>query len=927
MSVNTGLKCPKCGGLLFKEESGLLECDHCMSKFPVGYKGEEKKHSPTSDLVQNLNEAQNLHMLGRFDDAAEIYEAITQKYPEEIFAYWGAFLSEYGVQYTEKDGKFEPVCHKISRIPATDSQYLKKLYSICDNEVNRQLYRANADTIEAIRSKTYEISIRQQPYDVFICHSGRGRENEYANLLFNALKDKGFKVFMPQQSIPSGESEEAYTFSAIQSAEYMLVVTESIDGLQKTYNTWSRFVSIPNKKIQVLHSGLNESEFPLKLRRKVQYQESPVDLRAHDWLNSALRFVKKKEAASQTSAADISKILENQNAQFSQKINNIINSLTPVARDIDEAFIAMLTAITLGDSSRAEMLLAGQVLMFPNGEGEGEDLGGVKLVAELCVELSKLAKSSEAERRNIFARISTVAGRLKTGYPILSEKERKLYPIVKSVKRANLLIYLAKSFGAIKDLERQCFVLDLIDYDMPSDLKETNEFIAMLFSVGREEDVREFMRTVPRLDGDKILPMFLEKFTLGSQKQFVLMSIADKVTCTDAISDELNAYLSDCGDLGIALALTDIMTKNGIALTPVGLGGILSKAGDSAQIKRILANYGRKALSGLEVDMLVTLGLNSDDAANEVLRYLRYDAGVGDLGSHNTRLFVTKCNLENIKTNLFEFNWDKKLAEDLFIETIRGNGSDRLSTIKILSSFVPVVDIQSYASTLLGRDELKKEILKIIVPKTGKFASANKVIEQYLSGNDFDSDKREIFELFGDFPFSEKALCQYLAIYPDSYYPEYENLLFKYLDEYPEKAREVFVSQYERTIGGYEGVLPGILGYVKYMDNTAVTRFVLDFKGAQSCKDELFLKMLGFLTKAKNIELTAAGAECNLLQAYLFTMRQPSATTQRVVAELKKLGLKPDDKVVSYGKKCKVGDFLASSDLKPEIIAEINKYL
>ena len=930
MAVKTGLKCTTCGGDLSRNDDGILVCDYCGHTYPIDFAGAQKSRSLASDLVQNLNEAQNLHMLARFDDAAEIYEAIIQKYPKEILAYWGAFIAEYGVQYTEHNGKFEPVCHRISRIPATDSQYLKKLYSLCANDVDRQTYRKKADLIEIIRSRAYEISIRQEPYDVFICHSGSGREPEYASQLFSALEEKGFKVFMPQKSVPYGEDEEAYTFSAIQSAEYMLVIAESISGLQKTNNTWGRFVALPDKNIQVLHAGLNESEFPLKLRRKVQYQKAPVNLNAYNWLQSALDFVKKTEkgAGGAVNTDEIRRLIEEQAAKRSREIDNIVHSMVNVANNIDDAFIAMLSTITTGDSQRADMLLVSQVLRFRNGEnGETDDLGGVQLVAELCVELSKLAKSSEAERRNIFARISHIAGRLKGGYPVLSEKERKLYPVIKSVKRAALLLYLAKSFGAIKDFERQCFVLDLIDYDMPADLRETNEYIAMLFSVGREEDVREFLRTVHSLDGNKILPLILEKFSLGSQKQLVLLSIADKITCTGEISDDLNSYLSDCDDLGVALAVADIMTNNNIGITPVGLGGVLSKVKEAEQVKRIIANYGKRPLSGLEVDLFVSIGTNSDEVANEVLRYLRYDAGVADLGAHNMRLLINKCNLENIKTNLFEFVLDKKLAEDLFIETVRGNGADRLSTISILSSFVPVVDIQSYAATLLGRDELKKEILKTIAPKTGKFASANKVIEQFLSGDDYDEDKREIFEMFGDFPFSEKALSQYLSLCPDSYYPQYEKLLFKYLDEHPENARTIFAQQYERLIGGYEQVLPRILGYIKFMDNSAVVRFVLDFKGEQSCKDELFLKMIDFLTKPKNIEVNANGAECNLVQAYLLTMRQPSHTTQRVVAELRKAGLKPDEKVVSYNKKFKMNEYVNNSDLKPEIINEINKYL
>lgn len=932
MEEFTGLKCPTCQAELKRAEGGILKCPYCGSHYPrdFGDKGEKKENALTSDLVQNLNAAQNLHRLGHFDDAAEMYDAITQKYPNEVFAYWGAFLSEYGVQYTEQNKVFRPVCHRISRIPATDSQYLKKLYNVCASEEDRQIYRLKADAVESIRYKTYEISRRQDPYDVFLCHGGGRREMECANLLLQSLKEKGYRVFLPNKAEEGDDTAEAYIFGAIQSAECMLVLAESVESLKNTENTWGRFVSLEGKRIQVLHDGLNESEFPLKLRRTVQLR-APIDLTSFSWLESAVDFVKKPKTESGAQTADteeIKRLLAEQSAQRSLEIDRIVNSLMPVANNIDEAFIAMLTYITQGDTSRAEMLLVSQIVRFNNGEkGETEDLGGVKLVAELCVELLKLSKSNEAERRNIIAKIGTVSSRLKSGYARLSEKERRLYPIVASVRRANLLIYLAKVFGAIKDVERQCFVLDLVGYDMLADLKETNEMVAMLFSLGREREVSDVLRNFSRLDGDYLLPLFLKKFTLGSQKQFVLMSIANKIVCTEKIADELNSYLADCKDLGTALAVVDIMTKNHIALSPVGLGGILGTVKEAAQVKRILDNFGKRELSGIEVDILVGIAANGDEVANEVLRHLRFDSDVKDIGTYNMRLLMTKCNLDKIKTRLFEFALDKKLAEQLFIETVRGDGVDRLSTISILSAFVPVVDIDTYATMMLGHDPLKKEILRIVAPKTGKFASANKTIERFLAGDDSDEDKREIFAMFGDFPFGEQTLERYLSILPAEYDDDYRKWLFRFLDEYPGRARETFVFHYERLIPGYEELLPKIFDRIQYMDNDSIVRFLLDFRGSQRTKDELFCRMVRFLEKPKKIEVEAAGATCNLVQAYLLSMRDPASSTQRVVTALRQEGLKADEKVIFYGKKYKMAEFLEQAELKEEIRREIVKYL
>ena len=589
----------------------------------------------------------------------------------------------------------------------------------------------------------------------------------------------------------------------------------------------------------------------------------------------------------------------------------------------DEAFIAMLSAITQKDVAQAEATLTNQILCFDSDEG---DLGGAALVAQLCVELAKIEKANESERRDAMARVSSLAGKLKSS-PNLSETERSLYLAVKGEKRADFLLYLAKCFGVVKDRERRSFVLDLIDAKTLSDAKEAGEYVAMLFSEGKEEKVRDFLLSAPALDGDTILPLFLEKFTAGSQKQTILLSIADKISFTDAIEEPLNAHLSECTDLEFALSLVDMMTKNQVNLSPTGFGGVLKSIKDPDMAKRVLNNYGKRALSGLEVDMLVSFATAGDGVANEVLRHLKQESQVNDLGSANMRLLVTKCNLANIKERLFEFALDKKLAENLLIDAIRGHGADRLSTIRILSGFVPSIDLQSYSATLLGRDELKKEIIQIVAPKTGKFVSANRVIEDFLQGGDDSEDKREIFEMFGEFPFSEKALSLYLSLAPKNYYEQYENWLFSYLDSYPENARTIFIKQYEKLIEGYERVLPRILSKIKYMDNNLIIRFMLDFRGAQATKDELFSGMTNFLVKPKHVEVDVFGTRCNLLQAYLLTMNDPSPTTQKVVLQLRQLGLKPDEKVISDGKKHKMHEYVSNADLKPQLIAEINQYL
>lgn len=899
-------QCYTCGGELVERDDGKFVCQSCGNV----YGGEEKK--PDDELVSQLNLANQSRVLRHFDEAGEMYEDIIAKHPDEVFAYWGAFLSEYGIEYVDDNGKFKPICHRVSRIPATGSHYLTALYENCATEADRQSYRMMADEVEGIRYRIYELSRSQEPYDVFICYGGSPEEASRVNELVTALGEKGMKVFVPQRSGARASDLEAYIYNAISSAEFMFVVAGDLDSLKSTRNIWGRFLDLEGKKVQVVHNALDESDFPSKLRRFVQRQAATINYRDPYWLKTALAFADRKK---EEKPAESPVVVAQQDTARLEEIARRVDNLEVAAHDLPEAFLMALTYISLMDVSNAERVINIQLDRF--------DPQAVRPVADLCLELLKLTKAGDAERRNCMARISAIASRIKAYYPVITDRERFLYP---QIKRAGLLVYLAKCFGVIRDTARQCFVLDLVDYEELYDFRLANEFVTMLFNNGRGELVKEVLRAVPRLDGDYILPMFLNKFT-GAQKPILLAGIADKLVCTDKVTDELNKYLSTCNDLTMCLTLVDIMTRNGLLLSATGMDGALSTVQTPSQARIILANYGKRAVSGMDVDKLVAIATNDPDVANEVLRHLKYDSGISDLGAHNMRELVTKCDLAKIKAAFFDFPLDRKLAERLLADAVNGNGDDRLSTIKILSEIVPVVNLDDYSRTLLGNDPLKKQIVEMLAPKTGKFANANPVFEQYLRGKDSDATKRAIIAMYGDFPFNDRVLELYLSIYPDSYDAAYEKYLFAYLEAHSGKAREIFVNQYEKLIGGYERVLPRILATIQYMDDDSIVRFVLDFRGTQLCKNALFLYMLRFPEKAKKIEVNVNGTICNLLQAYLFTMRDITPTTAKIVEELRKKGVSGGDKIVIYGKKCKPQDYLVHSALSQELKSEIEKYL
>ncbi len=891
MRVNKDwLECYTCGERLERRADGVYVCPACGNEYRDIKKAEAEI---PSQIIEQLNSADRDRKMRHFDKALETYDAIIAQNDKLLLAYWGAFLSEYGIEYVKEGGDYIPRIHLITRIPATQSSYLQHIYDLCSDTESAE-YRKKATEIEQLRYRTYQLSLSQEKYDVFICCGDGAGEEQAADSLYEEFTNMGLRVFMPKKSIPYGaQSAEACIFAASESATTMFVVADSIETLEKNDYIWGRFISDDSKKIQVLHGGLNESEFPSRLRKTFQRQ-APINLNDRTWLELAKAFVneKKEDKSSAQSAQTI--------------VTERIIMQDRKAEGISEAMTMVLSNLTVGNTDNASRIIYEQF----------GRLGGDELVpvAVLCTELASLSKCPPQERSRHIDSIQNVGGEIRHKYPTLTLLERGVYG---DIKDANLLIYLAKCFGAIKDRARQCFVLDMIDYHNIYNTRTVTELVQMLLTNGRMDEVGEVMRGVSRLDGNALLLSYLKGFDGDSvQKQVNLLAVADKLDITPAVADDINAYLSECDDEGIALSVVYIMNKYGIPLSALGLGGALSQIKDGDSAKTILENFGKRPLLNVEVDSLVALAANGgNDVANEVLRHLRYQTGITDLGMYNMQTILNNCDLEKIKIAFFDFNIDKKLATELLVGAIKGNGADRLATVSVLIGNVNNIDIASYEKMLLGGDPLKKEFMKLLAPKTGKYGDANKQIEAFLSGRDTDEDKREIFAMFGDFPFSKRSVELYLDIIPERYDETYIKYLYPYLEENPSEARRLFVKHYERLAEGYGNHLEKILGYVRSYDETGICRFFTEFKGSQSVKDSIVPKITEYADKPKRVEVICGNVQCNLLQAYLLTMREDSARTDATIQYLRKKGMDAGDKIFVGGKKIKFKDYLVSGDV------------
>lgn len=896
MKVNKDwLECYTCGGKLEKGDGGSYVCENCGNTY---HDIKKSGAAASPQIVEQLNSADRERKLRHFDKALEIYESAIKQDKKNLLAYWGAFLSEYGIEYVKEGGAYVPRIHLISRIPATQSPYLQGIYELC-GEAESADYRIKATEIEQLRYRCYELSGSQEKYDVFVYYGGDKTETKAGERLFDELTKSGLKVFAPARSVPqNAPSAEACVFAASESAATMFFVAGSMETLEQNEYIWGRFIAGEGKRIQVLHNGLDESKFPFRLRKTFQKQ-APIDLNDRDWLDEAKAFAAPKKGKKQSAQGDKTVVTERIIVQDRK------------AEGLSEAMTMVLSNLTVGNTENASRIVYEQFARL-----NGEELIPV---ATLCTELASLSKCAPAERSRHIDSIQNVGAEIKKKYPALSLLERSVYG---EISDANLLIYLAKCFGAIKDRARQCFVLDMVDYRNIYNTKTVTELVQMLLSNGRTEEVSEVMRGVSRLDGNALLLSYLKSETGDSvQKQVNLRTIADKLDLTPAVADDLNAYLSDCEDEGIALAVVNIMNLHKIPLGVMGLGGVLSEIKNLDSVRTVLKNYGKRPLLNVEVDKLVTIAANGgNEVANEILKHLRYQSGISDIGTYNMQYILEHCDLEKIKIAFFDFNIDKRLACELLAGAIRGNGADRLATVGILIESAGEIDIKYYEKMLLGGDPLKKEFMKLLAPKTARYSDANRQIEAFLAGRDGDEDKREIFEMFGDFPFSKRSIELYLDILPERYDETYVKYLYPYLEENPAEARSIFVKHSERLIDGYGEHLGRIFDCVRIFDETGIARFISEFKGAQAVKDALVPKLVEFADKPKKIEAVCRHAECNLLQAYLMTLSEDAPSIDGTVRYLQKKGMDAGDKVHVNGRKMKFKDYLQLGEIDKKTV-------
>lgn len=245
----TVFKCKMCAGDLdVANGQTTAECRYCgtMQTLP----------RLDGDRLANLyDRANHFRRNNEFDKAAGIYEQILTEDPDDAEAYWSRVLCRYGVEYVE-----DPKTHR--RVPTVNrAQYT----SIFDDEgykvavakgdgAQQALYRQEAQAINVIQKGILEISVKEEPFDVFICYKEtdaggrRTRDSVLANDLYHQLVQEGFKVFFSRITLEDklGSAYEPYIFAALNSAKVMVVLGTRPEHFNAVWvrNEWSRYLAL-----------------------------------------------------------------------------------------------------------------------------------------------------------------------------------------------------------------------------------------------------------------------------------------------------------------------------------------------------------------------------------------------------------------------------------------------------------------------------------------------------------------------------------------------------------------------------------------------------------------------------------------------------------------------------------------------------------
>ncbi|WP_279067286.1 toll/interleukin-1 receptor domain-containing protein [Intestinimonas butyriciproducens] len=243
------LKCKMCGGdLSVSTGASVGTCQYCGTTMTLPVTG-------STQVADQFNRASGLRQGDEFDRASEVYLRLLEANPRDAEAHWGMVLCRFGIAYVEdpETGRRLPTCNRVRFGSILEDEDYLQAITWADGEA-KAVYQAEAEAIAAIQREFLDISVREEPFDVFLCYKEKDGQGErtpdsvLAQELYYELTEKGYRVFFSRLTLEGklGISYEPYIFAALQSARVMVVVTTRAEYVNAPWvkNEWSRYLAL-----------------------------------------------------------------------------------------------------------------------------------------------------------------------------------------------------------------------------------------------------------------------------------------------------------------------------------------------------------------------------------------------------------------------------------------------------------------------------------------------------------------------------------------------------------------------------------------------------------------------------------------------------------------------------------------------------------
>ncbi len=269
--------CSACSGDLKIDESGLRgECPWCHRVYDV--------EIPLTDKsFVKLQNAMEYQRTNRYADAVRAFVEVTEEDPDNSEAWWGAFLSEYGIEFGyNRNGNRVPTCHRTNAQSVYENKYYKNAIKTVPKD-SKKIYEELGENIEYVRKEILEKVEDGNPYDVFICFKAtevndatrRTADYDFGNTVYDFLTKKGYNVFFSAQTLTRVKEQdyEPYIYRALSTARVMLLLCSDEDEIESAWvkNEWSRYLDMHNGKGLVPICGNRFEPFsPARLPSELQ---------------------------------------------------------------------------------------------------------------------------------------------------------------------------------------------------------------------------------------------------------------------------------------------------------------------------------------------------------------------------------------------------------------------------------------------------------------------------------------------------------------------------------------------------------------------------------------------------------------------------------------------------------------------------------